>query len=81
MKVVIDTNCLLASIPQKSEHHWLYLAFQASRFDWYVSNEIMREYEEMVSFRFSEMAAHLVLSRLDISPNVIYAEPYFQDGN
>lgn len=78
MKVVIDTNCLLASIPQKSEHHWLYLAFQASRFDWYISNEIMREYEEMVSFRFSEMAAHFVLSRLDISPNVIYAEPYFR---
>ena len=77
MKVVIDTNCLLASIPQKSEHHWLYLAFQASQFDWYVSNEIMHEYEEMVAFRFSATAAHFVLSRLDIAPNVIYAEPYF----
>jgi len=77
VKVVIDTNCLLASIPQQSQHHWLYRAFQAGSFDWYISNEIMREYEEMVSFRFSATAAHFVLNRLDVSPNVVYAEPYF----
>ena len=53
------------------------MAFQVERFTWYISNEIMREYEEMISFRFSEVAAHIVLNRLDISPNVVYAEPYF----
>jgi len=78
MKVVVDTNCLLASIPPKSEHHWLYLAFRTGLFDWYISNEIMREYEEMISFRFSVTAAHLVLNRLDVSPNVIYTEPYLK---
>jgi putative PIN family toxin of toxin-antitoxin system len=77
MRVVVDTNCLLASVPQRSEHHWFYNAFKAGAFEWMISNEIMREYEEMVTFRYSSMAAHLVLSRLDVSPNVIYAEPYF----
>ena len=77
MKVVIDTNCLLASIPQKSDHHWLYLAFRSERFIWHISNEIMREYEEMISFYFSDTAAYNVLCRLDVSPNVVYAEPYF----
>jgi putative PIN family toxin of toxin-antitoxin system len=77
MRVVIDTNCLLASIPQDSEHHWLYTAFQMGRFEWFVSNEIMREYEEMTSHIYSPTAAHFVLSRLDSSANVFYAEPYF----
>lgn len=43
MRVVIDTNCLLASIPRNSEHYWLYEAFQGRLFEWVVSNEIMRE--------------------------------------
>lgn len=77
MRVVIDTNCLLASIPRDSEHHWLYTAFQTGLFEWFVSNEIMREYEEMVTYIYSPTAAHLVLSRLDTSSNVVYAEPYF----
>lgn len=77
MRVVIDTNCLLASIPRHSEHYWLYTAFQMGLFEWFVSNEIMREYEEMTSYIYSPTTAHLVLSRLDTSPNVVYAEPYF----
>lgn len=27
MRVVIDTNCLIASIPKKGDAYWLYLAF------------------------------------------------------
>ena len=77
MRVVIDTNCLLVSIPRNSEHRWLYEAFQSGLFEWFVSNEIMREYEEMITHFYSPVAAHLVLSRLDASPNVVYTEPYF----
>ena len=77
MRVLIDTNCLLASIPRDSEHRWLYEAFQKELFEWFVSNEIMREYEEMISYFYSPLAAHFVLSRLDASPNVVYQEPYF----
>jgi predicted nucleic acid-binding protein len=62
MIVVIDTNCLLASIPPKSTHYWLYTAFKNQLFDWLISNEIMVEYEEKLTDRYSAQTANLVLS-------------------
>ncbi|KAA8476840.1 putative PIN family toxin of toxin-antitoxin system [Arcticibacter tournemirensis] len=78
MIAVIDTNCLLASIPPQSSHYWLYEAFRAGRFDWLVSNEILTEYEEKLTDRYSARTANLVLSILSVAPNVIYSEPFFK---
>jgi putative PIN family toxin of toxin-antitoxin system len=78
MIAVIDTNCLLASIPPQSSHYWLYLAFKEQRFEWLISNEIMAEYEEKLAGRYSEKTANLVLSVLSVAPNVIFGEPYFK---
>jgi len=78
MIAVIDTNCLLASIPPRSSHYWLYEAFRAERFEWLVSNEILKEYEEKLTDRYSARTANLVLSILSVAPNVIYSEPFFK---
>jgi len=78
MVVVIDTNCLLASIPPQSSHYWLYVAFKEQRFEWLISNEVMAEYEEKLAKRYSEKTANLVLSILSVAPNVIFDEPYFK---
>lgn len=78
MRIVVDTNCLIASIPSKSEHFWLYRAFMAEAFEWVVSNEILAEYEEQLALFYSERTAHLVLNILSVAPNVIFAEPYFK---
>ncbi len=78
MIVVIDTNCLLASIPPQSSHYWLYLAFKEQRFEWLISNEIIAEYEEKIADRYSEKTANLVLSVLSVAPNVIFGEAYFK---
>ena len=32
MKIVIDTNCLIASIPRQNPEYWLYEAFRAEKF-------------------------------------------------
>ena len=77
MKVVIDTNCLLASIPPKSEHYWLYKAFESEVFEWVVGNEILSEYEEKIAERYSQNTADLVLSILCVAPNTIFAEPFY----
>ncbi len=37
----------------------------------------MQEYEEIITHYYSPVVAHLVLSRLDTSPNVFYSEPHF----
>jgi putative PIN family toxin of toxin-antitoxin system len=78
MIVVIDTNCLLASIPPQSNYYWLYIAFKEQRFEWLISNEIMTEYEEKITDKYSEKTANLVLSILSVAQNVIFNEPYFK---
>ncbi len=60
MKAVIDTNCLIASIPTNNPEYWLYLAFRRKAFDWCISNEIMLEYEEIISNFYSPHTADLV---------------------
>ncbi|KGE88173.1 MAG: putative toxin-antitoxin system toxin component, PIN family [Phaeodactylibacter xiamenensis] len=80
MKVVIDTNCLIVSIPRKNPEFWLYKAFSDGLFEWLVSNEILTEYEEQLSSFYSPKTADLVLKILSTAPNVNFTEPYFRWG-
>ena len=78
MNVVIDTNCLIPSIPPKNPEHWLYLAFRRKTFDWVISNEIMLEYEEQIGDFYSPNTADLVLNILLTASNVIRSEPFIR---
>lgn len=49
MRTVIDTNCLIASIPAQSPHYWLYKAFRDHQFEWLISNEVLTEYDELLT--------------------------------
>ena len=77
MRVVIDTNCLLASVPPKSVHYWLYKSFENEEFEWFVSNEILTEYEEKLIERYSKTTADIVLTILTIAPNTTFSEPFY----
>ncbi len=78
LKVVIDTNCLRASIPPKSPFYQLYLDFMSGKFEWFVSTEILLEYEEILTQTYSANTAQLVLNQLAIAPNAVFAEPAFR---
>lgn len=78
MRAIIDTNCLLASIPPLSKHYWLYQAFVSEKFEWAVSTEIMLEYAEKLTERYSKNTADLVLNILSIAPNTVFAEPFYR---
>ena len=78
MKVVVDTNCLLNSVPQNGSGRWLYDAFAEGVFVWVFSNEIFSEYAEMIESESSQNAANLVAVLLLISPNHIRYEPSFR---
>lgn len=78
MRVVIDTNCLIASIPPNSDGFWLYLAFKDLKFTWIVSNEILTEYEEKLSEFYSPKTADRVLKILLRSQNVELVNPNYQ---
>ena len=78
MKVVIDTNCLIVSIPRQNPEYWLYEAFREEAFEWLISNEILAEYEEQLSDFYSPRTADIVLKILSTAPNVEFAEPHFK---
>jgi putative PIN family toxin of toxin-antitoxin system len=78
MKTIIDTNCLIASIPRKNPEFWLYKAFENNAFEWIISNEISLEYEEKVAEFYSPLTAELVLNILSVAPNVTFSEPYIK---
>ncbi|MBL7805957.1 MAG: putative toxin-antitoxin system toxin component, PIN family [Saprospiraceae bacterium] len=80
MKVVVDTNCLIASIPKNNPEHWLYIAFRQERFVWCLSNEILMEYEEVIARFYSMTTANLVLSILLTADNVLLTEPFYRYG-
>ena len=77
MRVVIDTNCLIASVSRKSKDFWLYLAFRDEVFVWVVSTEILNEYYEQLCEFYSPKTAEVVMTALLASPNIEFAEPYF----
>ena len=78
IRVVIDTNCLRASIPPKSPYYQLYLSFITGAFEWYVSNEILFEYDEILSKTYSPETAREILHQLTVAPNTVFAEPFFR---
>ena len=70
MKIVLDTNCLLPAIFPRSMYHWICKSFRESDFTICYSNEIIAEYEEMLSKLYPpEMTEHTIQLLL-ISRNV-----------
>jgi uncharacterized protein len=78
MRVVIDTNCLIASIPRSGVHYWLYSAFTDRDFEWIVSQEILTEYEEKLGDFYSPSLAQNVSKLLAVAPHVIHIEASFK---
>lgn len=77
-RVVVDTNCLLASISPQSPYYRLYELFESEAFEWVVSNEILTEYEEVLTRYYSARTAHLVLTILTVAPNTHFQEAYYK---
>ncbi len=64
MKVLIDTNILLAISPKHSSERWLYEMLRSGKLGLVVSNEIIEEYEEKLAWFYSDYFAELVLDEL-----------------
>ena len=77
MKIVLDTNCLLVSVPGKSNYHCILTAFQQGRYTLCCSNDILLEYEEMLMRFYPKMAGD-VLNFIFYSPNLLMVMPFFQ---
>jgi putative PIN family toxin of toxin-antitoxin system len=76
-KVVLDTNCLIASLSSKSENYKVWLSLQRGEFVLCVSNEILEEYHEVISRLTNSSIADNVLATLVESEYVEFVDSRF----
>lgn len=62
-RIVLDTNCLLMSIPKGSPYRIVWDAFLEGRFVLCISNEIIEEYSEILSNKTTSSVASNVIRR------------------
>lgn len=77
MNIVLDTNVFLVSLASHSKYHLIYQALSNNFFDLYVSNEILTEYEEVISKRLGCDITDLKLRELLNLRNVHKIEPFY----
>lgn len=77
-KIVLDTNCLLMSIPKISPYRVIWDDFLNGSLTLCVSNEIVEEYLEILTTKTSYEIACNVVSVILSRPNVEFITPYYK---
>jgi len=77
VKVVLDTNVLLAALPHTSSSHPIFLALVQGAYDLCLTSDILNEYEEIFQRRANPEIAALALDVLDILPNLLHVNKYY----
>jgi uncharacterized protein len=78
MRLVIDTNCLLVSIPRFSETRWLFDGIKSGLFEIGITTEILEEYEEIIGEFYSPSLATNVVELLPNLTNAIRVNLYYK---
>lgn len=78
IKVVLDTNSLLVSIPKRSEFRPIFDALIDGHFTLLVSTEILNEYAEILEEKMSAVVAFNILEMLMQLENVERTDIYFR---
>lgn len=78
MRVVLDTNVLLASFSRNSPYRLVMDAFRNRAFALFVTTEILLEYEEKLLEKFSQEAATLFMEAMPDRSNVEWTNIYYK---
>jgi len=77
MTVVLDTNVLIVSLTSRSPYHKIFTALKNDLYTLAISTEILMEYEEKITEKYSSNAAHELLNLLSELPNVQSTAIYY----
>lgn len=78
LKFVIDTNIFVISLTSRSPFHSIFKDYVNGNFDLLVSNEILLEYEEIISIKYGLKTSNYFLNLLSELPNVSNITTYFK---
>lgn len=77
-RIVLDTNCLLMSLPKASPFRCVWDAFLNGEITLCVSNDIIEEYLEILSEKINYPIADNVVSTILNRKNVMFFAPSFK---
>ncbi len=80
MDIVLDTNCLIQIISRHSQFYELWQDFINGAYRLYVTNDIIDEYEEILSEKTTPHIAKLVCEIILRAPNTIKLDAHFRWG-
>lgn len=77
MNIVLDTNCLLMSLSRRSPYYPVWRDFVDGKYMLCISNEILAEYEEILTQKVgAEIASNVITAILDL-PNTKMVQVYY----
>lgn len=77
IKVVLDTNVLLVSISSKSKYHWIFKRLLEHGYELFITNDILTEYEEIITQKYNASVSKNVIRTLLLLPNVYKVDIYY----
>ena len=77
-KIVLDTNCLLMSLPKISPYRMIWDDFLKGKLTLCITNEIVEEYLEILSQKTTHEIASNVVSVILSQSNVEFVTPYYK---
>lgn len=78
LRIVLDTNVLVASISHKSPFHWVWKAFLQGKYELCITTDILDEYAEIIEKFFSVTDAENTLRQVMLSKNIVQIIRYYE---
>jgi len=75
-RIVLDTNCLLQTLPTSSPYHQIWTDVMAGKISLCVNTEILDEYEEILAEKTTKEIAHNVVEAIARLSTTTYQEVY-----
>lgn len=77
VRVVIDTNIFITILGKKFPNRWVFDSIKTGEFELCVRNEILWEYEEILTRKTNQTVARNIIDFLLIHPYVHFVDVYF----
>jgi len=78
MRIVLDTNVLLISIPEKSKYYPIFHALTMGKIDLLINQEIYLEYLEILELRGNPFSINLFNKFILEGPNIHLIDSHYQ---
>lgn len=77
-RIVLDTNCLISSLPRNGKYHRVWQDFFEKKYILCYTNEILTEYEEILTQKMGKIIAQNIIKAIVARPNTMKLDPHFQ---